>query len=73
MAKQRTINIRDVWEVRIERYSGRFVLIFDNDTYVVRLHLSRYWVGHIAKKLWEFVKGEESAIQKEREYLSEGN
>lgn len=71
MTKQRTVNVREPWNVMIEYQSGRFVLIFESKSYLVKLHLTRPWVTYIAKRLWDFVKYEERSIQSARKSLSE--
>ncbi len=69
MAKQRTVNVRDAWDVTIQNLTGKFILVFESESYVVKLHLTRPWVAYIAKLLWEFIKCEERAIKSARDDL----
>lgn len=69
MTKQRTVNVHDAWDVTIQNLSGRFILVFESESYLIKLHLSRPWVAYIAKLLWDFIKCEERAIQSARDSL----
>jgi hypothetical protein len=65
MAKRKTINIRDIWGCVIKPnwQNGCFVLEFENEKKLVKLHFERYWAGEIANSLWELIDSEESQIK----------
>lgn len=74
MTKRRTINIKDIWDVNIKIYwrDGSFVLEFNNDKYLIRFHLDRFWVKRIAIELWKVIRSERKQVQELEDALKEG-
>ena len=59
--KKRVINL-EPYDVRIDVYSGRFVLTFhgrsqnNKSQIIIKLRFKFWWIASIARKLWEAIQ-----------------
>jgi hypothetical protein len=62
MKKQKTINIKKIYNLETSFTTRGFVLQFHNESYKVRLHFDLWWITYIARDLWKIINRKKTEL-----------
>lgn len=63
MAKKRTVNVREIWDIRSTAHSGSdSTLTFESSKHRINLHLGAYTIDYMAEKLWDIINERQKQV-----------